>query len=87
MSERIPQRGLPKPPPKLPPQYAAMANLVSFYTNKNITGPDKLGRYLYWESKENRYCRQVPIGAKLVCVVDEFGFLVPVDRQEDTSWY
>lgn len=80
--QRIPQRGLPKPPPKRP-----MANIMVTYTNQKITGPDSLGRYRYWESKEDRYCRQQPVGPVVLCVVDNFGFLVPVRTLEVRPWF
>ncbi|MEW5689058.1 hypothetical protein ABMC30_03065 [Comamonas kerstersii] len=80
---RVPQRGLPRPVRKPNP----FANLLSMQLNWRMSGPDSLGRYRYWETKEDRYCNQRTVGAVRVCVVNEFGFLVPVAVEEDTSWY
>lgn len=83
VQQRIPQGGLPRPVRKPNP----FANLLSMQTNWHMTGPDSLGRYLYWVTKEDRYCRPRTVGNVLVCVVNEYGFLVPVGVQEDTSWF
>ncbi len=43
------------------------------------------GRYRCWWEMENRCCRTVRVGWLLICVMNEYGFLVTVD-QEPPEW-
>lgn len=72
---RIPQGGLRKPDLKRYPVTIATSR------EKQIERFDNLGRYRVWWSKENRCLEKVQVGASVYGVVNEFGFLVPVDKE------
>jgi len=44
------------------------------------------GTYRVWHSKENRCCRSMQVGVALICVMDDYGFLVTI-KQEPQPWY
>jgi len=76
--QRIPQRGLPKPPSKYPITPATAMT-------EHITRQPG-GTYRVSYSKENRCCQFMQIGAARICVMDDYGYLVTI-AQEPNPWY
>lgn len=75
---RIPQGGLPRPRKHYP---VTMATCTIEHMDRQ-----KDGTYRVWHSKESRYCVRMQIGVALICVMNEYGFLVTI-RQEPMPWY
>lgn len=77
-TQRIPQRGLPKPPPKRYPKTMATSTVERIQRQ-----PDGTYRVTHW--KENRCCLPMQIGSAQICVMNDYGFWVVV-RVEDAPW-
>ena len=75
---RIPQGGLPRPRKRHP---VTVATTMTEHMDRQNDGT-----YRVWHSKENRCCRSMQVGVALICVMDDYGFLVTI-KQESQPWY
>lgn len=75
---RIPQGGMRRP-------RSRQDRTVATSTIEHIDR-QACGTYRVWQSKENRCCVPVQIGVALICVMDDYGFLVTV-REESQPWH